>query len=81
MTAMVLLMGKTASAMDGAFVLLGLFAVMAITLASMLAGTRLMRLLGVTGANAIARVSGILLAALAMQFVFDGLRESGLFAH
>ncbi|WP_424140452.1 MarC family protein [Roseomonas chloroacetimidivorans] len=44
----------------------------------MLAAERLFRLLGRTGVNVIARVSGILLAALAMQFLFDGLRQSGL---
>lgn len=79
MTAIVLLMGKAGTLTDGIFVLLGLFGVMAITLISMLAGTRLMKLMGVTGSNAIARVSGILLAALAMQFIFDGLSGSGLF--
>ncbi len=79
MTAIVLLMGKAGTLTDSLFVLLGLLGVMAITLASMLAGTRLMKLMGVTGSNAIARVSGILLAALAMQFIFDGLSGSGLF--
>lgn len=50
-----------------------------LTFAAMLAADRLVRLLGLTGINVIARVSGIVLAALAMQFVFDGLAESGLF--
>ena len=79
MTAIVLLMGKATSYEAEAFVLAGLAAVMLLTLISMLAAGWLVRVMGVTGANAIARVSGILLAALAMQFIFDGLSGSGLF--
>jgi multiple antibiotic resistance protein len=79
MTAIVLLIAKTTSPLERMLVIAGLVAVMAITLVSMLAGTRLMKVLGVTGSTAVARISGILLAALAMQFVFDGLSESGLF--
>ncbi|HUW80730.1 MAG TPA: MarC family protein [Acidocella sp.] len=79
MTAIVLLMGKARTLEDGAFVLAGLAVVLALTLITMLAAGRLVKVMGVTGANAIARISGTLLAALAMQFVFDGLSASGLF--
>lgn len=79
MTAIVLLMGKVDTLAQGGFVLGALIVVMLITLISMLAGNRLMKILGVTGANAVARVSGILLAALAMQFIFDGLIASHVF--
>lgn len=80
MTAIVLLMGKAPTWFGKGQVLAALGTVIALTLFAMLLAGPLMRILGVTGTNVIARVSGILLAALAMQFIFDGLGESGLFA-
>lgn len=78
MTAIVLLTGQADNAGQMVVVLLALLAIMALTCGAMLAAERLFRLMGRTGVNVIARVSGILLAALAMQFLFDGLRQSGL---
>jgi multiple antibiotic resistance protein len=79
MTAIVLLMGRAHTAGDALLVLAALGIVIAITFLSMLLSGPLMRVLGVTGVNVIARVSGILLAALAMQFIFDGLTASHVF--
>ena len=61
-----------------AIVVAALLAVMAITLALLLIAGQVHRFLGVTGQNVITRVVGILLAALAVQFLFDGVRTSGL---
>jgi multiple antibiotic resistance protein len=50
---------------------------LAVTLLALLLATRLVGLLGVTGTNVVGRVLGIVLAALAVQFVLDGLQGAG----
>jgi multiple antibiotic resistance protein len=52
--------------------------VMIICWVLMLAAPRLMTVLGVTGANVMSRLSGVVLAALAVQFIVDGIRGSFL---
>lgn len=56
--------------------LAGAALVLAIALVTMLAADRLMRVLGVTGANVANRLLGVVLGALAVQFVIDGLRAA-----
>jgi multiple antibiotic resistance protein len=56
--------------------LLSVFVVLGITLAVLYVAAPAMRMLGVTGTNVITRLFGVLLGALAVQFVIDGLRGS-----
>jgi multiple antibiotic resistance protein len=50
--------------------------VLAIALLLMLLADPLMRVIGVTGANVASRLLGVILGALAVQFVLDGLRQA-----
>ena len=52
------------------------FVVLAITLGVLYLAAPAMRVLGVTGTNVISRMFGVLLGALAVQYVIDGLRGS-----
>ncbi len=54
-----------------------LAAVLVLALLSLLAASRIVKILGGTGANVISRVLGVILSALAVQYVLDGL-EAGL---
>jgi len=55
-----------------------LIAVLVLTFLLMLAASQVQRVLGVTGVHVVTRVMGILLAALAVQFLFDGIAQSGI---
>lgn len=79
MTAVVLLMGKTSGQpMMQGVVLAMLAVIMLITYLTLLGSEAILRIMGVTGVNVLMRVGGIVLAALAVQFMLDGIIASGL---
>jgi multiple antibiotic resistance protein len=59
-----------------AVVLAAITAVVLLTLVTLLAAGPLMRLIGDKVESAITRILGVILAALAAQFVIDGLKQS-----
>jgi multiple antibiotic resistance protein len=76
-TACVLLAGRTDGQVQRLAMLLGVIAVViGICLAAFLAATQIARLIGTTGNVVLSRLLGVLLAALAVQFVIDGVRAA-----
>jgi multiple antibiotic resistance protein len=78
LAAIVLVMGRANNWMEGAAILVMLLACLTLTYLAMLGSELLVQRLGRTGADVVGRISGILLAGLAVQFVFDGLRQGAL---
>ncbi|WP_300432129.1 MarC family protein [uncultured Thalassolituus sp.] len=75
----VMLMMAHASGLGGQLTVVAcVLLIMLLTLVCLLAATPITRLLGVTGMQVIMRVMGVLLCALAVQFIFDGIGDSGL---
>lgn len=60
-------------------VITGILAVMAVTLVLFLLAQEIHQLIGVTARKVIVRVFGVLLAALAVQSIFNGLAEAHIF--
>ncbi|EKD59539.1 MAG: Multiple antibiotic resistance (MarC)-related protein [uncultured bacterium] len=76
---MILLVGQSGPGWIGTAAVLGLLLAMIFaTYLFFLAAPVLERLLGRTGTVVITRLLGMLLAALSVQFVIDGVRGTGL---
>jgi MarC family membrane protein len=74
-TATVLLAGKASGRPELLAILLGVVVVaVAVCLVVFIAAARVAKFLGVTGSVVLSRLLGVLLAALAVQFVVDGVR-------
>jgi len=76
--AVLLMAGAKGHPLEQAAVIFGMMAVLGLTLLLFMAASGVQRVLGVTGLHVISRMAGLLLAALAVQFMLDGISESGV---
>lgn len=77
-SAVILLTTGARSDADFWLVIAAIIVILALAWLTLLVAIPIQRLLGLTGLSVVSRVVGILLAALAVQFVFDGIKASGL---
>jgi multiple antibiotic resistance protein len=75
-TTVLLMVGQIHSFSERMVMAAVIFVVAVVTLLILLLARRLAGLLGQTGANVISRLLGLVLSALAMQFIIDGVRLS-----
>ena len=79
MGAAILLMANQEGNVVGQAIIVGsLLVILLLTFVSMLLAGKIQHFLGVTGMHVITRVMGVLLSALAVQFMIDGIKQSGL---
>lgn len=76
--AILLMANQGGDFMGQAIVIASLLAILLLTFISLLLAGKIHQLLGVTGMHVITRIMGFLLSALAVQFIFDGIKQSGL---
>jgi multiple antibiotic resistance protein len=77
LTTILLLIGELHGSIPGLVLLfIVLLLVLGLALVSMLLAGHIMHLMGETGANVVGRLLGVILTALAVQFVIDGLHTS-----
>ena len=76
LTTVLLMANSWTDAFEFVGMLVLLVLVLGMALVSLLSAPYIMRLLGETGANVVSRLLGLVLAALAVQFVLDGIKTS-----
>ena len=77
---MILLVGEGNSAVDTLIIHLVMLSVLALNMVLFMLAGPLARILGRTGTMVVTRLLGMLLAALSVQFIIDGLRGTGLYS-
>ena len=77
-SALLLMAGTQGDLLQQAAVIAGMLTVLALTLLLFMAASGIQRILGITGLHVISRMAGMVLAALAVQFMLDGIASSGL---
>ncbi len=75
-TTIILFAGQAQTALDIVTLAVVMLSVLVIVFLAFLSSSAIERLLGKTGLNILTRVLGMLLAALAIQFILDGIRQS-----